>query len=71
MSFKKFCTNQGYQVNTAEMNLDFESAGVEQLHHTIRTVIKLQVLMNSAPKLASTATYWKEPHPAPPSKRTR
>jgi hypothetical protein len=37
MSFKKVCTNQGYQLNTAEMNLDFESAGVEQLHHTIRT----------------------------------
>jgi hypothetical protein len=37
MSFKKICTNQGYQLNTAEMNLDFESAGVEQLHHMIRT----------------------------------
>jgi hypothetical protein len=37
MSFKKLCTNHGYQINTAEMNLDFESAGVEQLHYTIRT----------------------------------
>jgi hypothetical protein len=35
MSFKKLCTNQGYQINTAEMSLDFESTGVEQLHHSI------------------------------------
>jgi hypothetical protein len=30
MSFKKLWNNQNYQLNTAEMNLDFESAGIEQ-----------------------------------------
>jgi hypothetical protein len=35
MSFKNLCTTQGYQINKAEMDLDSESAGVEQLHHTI------------------------------------
>jgi hypothetical protein len=37
MSFQKLCTTQGYQINTAETDLDFESAGVKQLHYTIRT----------------------------------
>jgi hypothetical protein len=37
MSFKKLCTDQGYQLNTAEMNLYLESAGIKQLHPTIQT----------------------------------
>jgi hypothetical protein len=38
-TFNTICINKGYQTNTADLleNLDFESAGVESLHHTIRT----------------------------------
>jgi hypothetical protein len=67
MSFKKFCTNQGYQINTAEMNLDFESAGVEQRHHTIRT--------DNGGKLAGSddfrtkvSTYWRRLHLTHPAR---
>jgi hypothetical protein len=37
-TFNTVCINKGYQTNTANLlkNLDFESAGAESLHHTIR-----------------------------------
>ena len=38
-TFNTLCVNKGYHINTAESleHLDFESAGVESPHHTIRT----------------------------------
>jgi hypothetical protein len=38
-TFQTLCINKGYANDTANItpNLDFENAGIEQLHHTVRT----------------------------------